>query len=146
MQGWQFVWHTQQSADAEAKGPFTLAGGAGEESTVLDNGGDVQNAGFCPSAESRRTTDGWRRRCLFFILLFFWGSCHLKHLLKDSELRFNSICCKFHHRKTTKPKIISELYSSLQNLNIDHTFKMKERWEAEGGLPVSQEEWNRTCR
>ena len=40
--------------------------------------------------------------------------------------------------------IISKLYLALQNLKSDHTFKV--RREAEGGLTVSQEEWDRICK
>lgn len=50
------------------------------------------------------------------------------------------------YKNVTLQKIISKLYSALQNLKSDHTLDIKERWEAEGGLTVSQEDWDRICR
>lgn len=71
-----------------------------------------------------------------------------KKLLKEFSPGRDEILNIFQraYNNATLQKIISKLYSALQNLKSDHTLDIKERWEAEGGLTVSQEEWDRTCR
>lgn len=67
------------------KGLFSLAA-RGEESRVLDNGADVQNAGFCPSAKGRRTTEEQRWRYWLFSLAFLWVNFYPKRWLKGDTL------------------------------------------------------------
>lgn len=50
------------------------------------------------------------------------------------------------YRNVSLKKMTSKLYSALQNLKNNHTLDIKERWEAEGGFTISQEEWDRIYR
>ena len=50
------------------------------------------------------------------------------------------------YENATFQKIISKLYLALQNLKSDHTLYIKQRWETEGSLTLSQEEWDRICK
>lgn len=49
------------------------------------------------------------------------------------------------YKNANLQKLISKLYSALQILKSDHTLDIKARWEAEGGLIITQEEWDRIC-
>jgi len=46
---------------------------------------------------------------------------------------------------STYQKIVSDLYVALQNMKGDNTLNIKGRWETEGNLIISTEEWERIC-
>ena len=49
----------------------------------------------------------------------------------------NSSICK---------KVVSRLYHGLRQASPDNTLYIKEKWEKEGGLPISEEDWECLCR
>ena len=46
---------------------------------------------------------------------------------------------------STYQKIVSRLYGVLQDMKGDNTLNIKARWEAEGNIDISAEEWERIC-
>lgn len=50
------------------------------------------------------------------------------------------------HYSAAHRKIISRLYMVLQSLPNDHTMANKAKWEAEGKMVITQEEWQRIWR
>ena len=46
---------------------------------------------------------------------------------------------------STYQKVVSKLYGILQDMKGDNTLNIKAKWEAEGNIDISTEEWERIC-
>lgn len=85
---------------------LSVSAGGGEESRALDNRADVQNAGFCPSAEDRQTaaerSGGIKTRLSAFELAFIWNICLGMNWIPSGSIEYGGLAAshKFHHGKT----------------------------------------------
>ena len=83
----------------------------------------------------------------FFRYLQIRDFMNRKLLKRDSNLGleiiglFQSAYCDSSYQK-----MVSIIYEILQNIKEDNTLNIKARWETEGNLIITTEEWDRICK